>query len=636
MVALALCLAASRAVAEVPVEIVDRAGARLVVDGALRDWGTEFTRVDQRVDVTAGAASWRGASDASVRFALAQDATALWVAAEITDDRLVRSSAHRAADDALVLTFAVDDSPLREIALYPGEPGRSSGAVRWIAGGAGAVVGADVVEAVVPQGFSIEARVPWGALSGLNAAVERLRVRVSYRDADGGADRSVIATSGGRGADAIPLTVNARRVSAAPADPLASFRAERGVGSDAALFDRGADLAGDSRSERVVVFPGYLVVSGPGVMGSSGYLFAELASRDGGDISNISLRDVTGDGRSDVVLTQRVRVAALIRELVTVYSLDARGALRRVFAHEVLRSEGGATLRNELSWPRVGAVRVAFSQNTGWTRERWAESADAELTAALAPWTAHRERTYRWDAATNSFLLERSLPNVAADAAAPQLSAPAAPAAPAADVDAVLALFRQRENLAADARPSHRAAGDVVDDATLEQLHIYGRVLVVFGPRFLGGRSYYSLSLPIAEGDSVLSLDVVDVTGDQRGEAIVRVRRNVTTRVRGAEIPSHRDMLLAYSIDPARRGRLFAAEIGRSVGGDSIANEVTLPQRSGSQIVVRAGRATGWTESNYPFHDVPQERVFPLLLPWDRSAQRVVYQWNGSAFERAP
>jgi hypothetical protein len=51
---------------------------------------------------------------------------------------------------------------------------------------------------------------------------------------------------------------------------------------------------------------------------------------------------------------------------------------------------------------------------------------------------------------------------------------------------------------------------------------------------------------------------------------------------------------------------------------------------------VRAGRAQGWTEASYPFHDAPQDRVFPLLLPWESASQRVVYRWDGTLFSRSP
>lgn len=623
--------------AEVPVEIVAREGARITVDGVLRDWSVELSTLGAGAEVVAGASSWRGPDDARLRFALARDEQSLWIAAEITDDRLVRSPARRASEDAVVLTFAVDGGPVREITLHPGDPGRFASEARWTVGGSGPVRGAEVVEAPAPQGISLEARIPWASLPGVSEGLSRLRLRVAYRDVDEGGATSLLASGPGdvRSPAALALSVNALNAGAgAPrVDPLEAFRAERGLTGVTATFDRRVNLGGDARPERAVVWPGVLVVTGPGVNNGAGYLFAELAAREARDLLEVTARDVTADGHADLVLRQRVTVGEVGRELLTVYAVDEQGALRRVLAHEIARTQGPATLRDEVSWPEAGALRVAFARNDGWTRERWADGGEAEVQAALTPWGPHRARLYRWNSATRGFAVER----VDANAEAPAAPATPAPAAePSADLSGVLALFRQREGLPPTAQPSLRATGDMVEDPTPEQLLVFGRVMVMVGPRFLGGRSFYALQLPMTERDEVRALDVVDLTGDGRGEAVLRVVRNVTTQVRGAEIPSQREMLLVYSVDPARRGRIFAAEVARRVGDDRIENEVALPRGGGREITVRAGRARGWSADNYPFHDAPQERVFPLLLPWDNDSQRAVYRWDGTAFTRSP
>jgi hypothetical protein len=624
--------------AEVPVEFVAREGARITVDGVLRDWSVELSTLGAGAEVVAGASSWRGPDDARLRFALARDAQSLWIAAEITDDRLVRSPARRATEDAVVLTFAVDGGPVREIALHPGDPGRFASEARWTVGGSGPVRGAEVVEAPAPQGISLEARIPWASLPGVSEGISRLRVRVAYRDVDEGGATSVLASGAGdaRSPTALPFSVNALNAGAGapPTDPLEGFRRERGLTAATPTFDRRVNLGGDARPERAVVWPGVLVVSGPGVNNGAGYLFAELAAREARDLLEVTARDVTADGRADLVLRQRVTVGDVTRELLTVYAVDEQGALRRVLAHEVARTQGSATLRDDVSWPEAGALRVAYARNEGWARERWADGGEAEVIAALTPWGPHRARLYRWNNATRSFAVER------VDANAETPAAPASPVAPtaepAADLSGVLALFRQREGLPASAQPSLRASGDMVEDPTPEQLLVFGRVMVMVGPRFLGGRSFYALQLPMTEADEVRALDVVDVTGDGRGEAVLRIVRNVTTQVRGAQIPSQREMLLVYGVDPARRGRIFAAEVARRVGDDRVENEVALPRGGGREITVRAGRARGWTAETYPFHDAPQERVFPLLLPWESDSQRVVYRWDGTSFSRSP
>ncbi len=106
----------------------------------------------------------------------------------------------------------------------------------------------------------------------------------------------------------------------------------------------------------------------------------------------------------------------------------------------------------------------------------------------------------------------------------------------------------------------------MVEDPTPEQLMVFGRVMVMVGPRFLGGRSFYALQLPMTEADEVRALDVVDVTGDGRGEAVLRIVRNVTTQVRGAQIPSQREMLLRVLRGP-RASREGLRRGGRAARG---------------------------------------------------------------------
>ncbi|NOY92004.1 MAG: hypothetical protein GXP55_12475, partial [Deltaproteobacteria bacterium] len=78
------------------------------VDGMLRDWrGTRFSNLG------------RGA-DASMRYALAWDDTALYVAAEVRDQRLVREASPTAPQDAIILALAArrGRGPLRGVEVY--------------------------------------------------------------------------------------------------------------------------------------------------------------------------------------------------------------------------------------------------------------------------------------------------------------------------------------------------------------------------------------------------------------------------------------------------------------------------------------------------------------------------------------
>lgn len=645
---LALLLASSTASAQTAVEVFERGSARLTLDGLLREWSGfgQLRAVDERAGVTVGSGAWRGSDDASFGYALARDDDGLWFAAELRDDLLVRSAGHADGDDHFSLALAVTAggrTVAYEVDVYPGEPGSFAGAVRFRVGGRGAVDRAEVVEAPLPArvGLTVEARIPWSAVPELRANLATLRARVAYADADAprrAAPDSVIATGPGDGAhpEALPLVLGAN-APPAPGALLDRFRAENGI-TGAPRLDRTVDMAGDARPERVVVFPGYVAVVGPAVGEGGAYAFIRLPTRNADDLLDVTVRDLTGDGRAEVALRQRVGTeGGFTRELLTVYQLAEGASLQQVFTHEVGRAQGANRVSDRVTWEPAG-LRIEAGAPVGYTQATWPAATEAGVEAPLTPWSADRVRAYAWSASSRGFVVARREANagVAAPvAASAPVAAPAADAPLPADLDGVLRLFREREGVAAGTAPSHRASGDVAEDAYAEQVLVFGRVLVVVGQRFYGGRSYYSVALPLNEGDAVLDLRLADLTGDGKREAVVRVRRNVTVQVQGAPITSQREMLLAYAVAGERRGRVFGAEVARRVGDRSVVNEV-VSLGDNASVTLRSGSAQGWSAGTYSFHDVAPQGFFPLLLPWDPASRQVTYRWNGSAFERAP
>jgi hypothetical protein len=644
--ALSLALASAAAQADPLVDVIDRTAVRTVLDGVLNDWSGALNAVDAAAQVTEGAAAWRGADDASFAFAVGRDAGALYVAAEVRDDRVVRSRQHRPVDDALVLTLAIPNGArwtVWEIALMPGEPGAYAGVARLRAARGRPLAGAQVVEAPLRggAGFTLEARLPWAALPGLRDALGRARFRVAYADSDAEARpavETVIANGGGdaRRPQALPpTTASAAAVAAASVDQLARFRQEHGVAASVRpVLDRRADLAGSAEPERVVVLPRHIVALGSGVAAGEGYTFVEFPE---GEVESAQLVELTGDRRPELALTLRVAAGAFERTLVHVYAMGAEGGFERLFAREVGRRDGSNRVLNAV---RFAGGRVAFStgEARGYTAATWPGAEEPGVPAPLTPWGPRRGETYAWSAATRSFALAQSTPN----AEVAQVVAPRAVEAPVEapevgpDVAGVLRLFCEREHIAPGARPSLRVTGDAAEDPTPEQLFVYGHTLVLVGPRFLGGRAYASVGLAAGPGDEVISLRAADVTDDGRVEAIVTVRRTVTLPVHGVSNTSQRDMVLAYSFEPSHRGRVFAVEVARRSGDAAIVNRLVLPSdRRGSELAVETVEARGWTRETYPFHDAPPQGYEPLALPWE-GPRRAVWRWSGSAMARVP
>lgn len=649
--ALALALSLAPAVASadtIPIEIVDRGSTRILPDGRLGDWRrfTELIGLDARGQVVSGVDRWMNDQDASVGFALARDDQFLYIAAEVRDDQIVRSREHRNTEDAIVISIGVRAGSRTvgyDIALQPGVPGSFAGQVEFRGARSGAVAGARVVEENLQGGggFTIEAQIPWTSLPDVRQNLASLRGRVAYHDADSpgrGGIESVLATGPGDGRNYEQLAPARGSTVSTATDLITQFRQAQNLVTSEPFLDRSGNIAGDAQLERVVMFPRYCVVAGPGIAGGSRYAFFEHPVRTSEDLVEVALRDVTGDSRLDVILRARVSANNMTREILYVYgAVGGADQLERLFAHELSRSSSAGRVVNRATYEQGPRIRVTFASNEGLTQQNFPRVQETGVQLPMLAWGQYRSVAYRWMDGVNRFDVDGSEPNPNNGGArvttpsGPENTSGGTPGATVAvapsDLQGVLALFRQRARLDANARPDFQAEGNVAEDRQPETVQIYGRSLIVAGRAFMSGRSYYSVELP--EGFTVLSLDLADVTDDGQSEALVRARRPSTVQVRGQQLEVVKDFLLVYSFDPSHRGRVFAAEVARRVGSEGVANDVRgLSRGRGNGLTIGAGRATGWTEQSYPFRDTPPQGFAPLLLPWVNRAP-LQYRWNG-------
>jgi hypothetical protein len=647
--ALLLSLASVPAGADtIPIEILDRGSTRILPDGRIGEWRrfTELIGLDARAQVVSGVERWVGDADAAVGFALARDDQYLYIAAEVRDDQIVRTREHRATDDALVVSIGVRAGARTvgyDIALLPGIPGSFAGAVQFRGARSGNIAGARVVEENLQGGggFTIEAQIPWTSLPDLRANLASLRGRVAYHDSDSAgrpAIESVLATGPGDGRNYEQLPPARGSTVSTATDLITQFRQAQNLVTSEPFLDRSGNIAGDAQLERVVMFPRYCVVAGPGIAGGSRYAYFEHPIRTSDELAEVALRDVTGDSRLDVILRARVATNNMTREILYVYAaVGGADQLERVFAHELTRSAGGHRTVNRATYEQGPRIRVTFGSNEGFTEQNFPRVQETGVLLPMLPWGQHRSVAYRWMDGLNRFEIDGTEPNPQRGAAqvttqsGPENTAGGTPGATVAvvpsDLNGVLALFRQRARLAPNARPDFQAEGNVAEDRQPEVVHVYGRTLIVAGRAFMSGRSYYSVELP--EGFTVLGVDLADVTNDGQMEALVRARRPVTAQVRGAQLEVVKDYLLVYSFDPAHRGRVFAAEVARRMGNEGVVNEVRgLARGRGDGLTIAPGRPLGWTEQSYPFRDMPAQGFAPLLLPWATRAP-VQYRWNG-------
>ena len=117
---------------------------------------------------------------------------------------------------------------------------------------------------------------------------------------------------------------------------------------------------------------------------------------------------------------------------------------------------------------------------------------------------------YRWNGTNQRFDPVSAEPNPHATHASANVAPAVAPAAPntaaAPTADAVIEQFRRSNGLAPNAAPRFSVSADVAGDSTPESVQIFGRIMVVSGPRFMGGRSYSSVELPADDDADVLGL----------------------------------------------------------------------------------------------------------------------------------
>jgi hypothetical protein len=612
---LATLASASSARAQVGLRIQRVNEGSVRVDGMLRDW-----RGVPRASVGQGA-------DASMRFALGYDDSGLYLAAEVKDERHVRTNDFTPDEDAVVVTLAFPTRggfETNELFFFAGEEGRRAGAVSIGAPGARRlrrIADARIVERSVAGGYEVEAFVPWTRIAGASAR-EEARVAVRLRDVDSEARPTVeaepaTATLDPRHPELLPSFVPA----GGEHDAIAGFLDRQGIPGRRPRFDLRGDVQGDGRPERVVVVDRYALVLGPGYREGAGFDFAALPVGGEGDVLSAELRDVTGDAFAELVLRIRQGNARGNRELLSVYSFPGT-AVAPLFAIELRKATDDGHFESRLRIVPArgrGAPRfeVTAGRAEGITPERWSETAATDAEPILLPWGAVLSRTYQWNGTRLATVDERANPRPWVPAPAPTASErpreEAAPPPPGA-AELIMGVRRERR-IPRDVRERFAQDANVAEDPRAERLVVLGRTLVVVGPGYRGGSGYFAYELAVEREDDLLDVRVADVTGDGRGELLVRARQRLGDVTR--------EILLVHQF--ARDGsfpRLFAAEVARSHEDRRLENVV---RATGNGLEIQPGTARGFDASTWRWaRSDGSDGIAPILLPWSDRPVRYV------------
>ncbi|HOU94947.1 MAG TPA: hypothetical protein PLU22_28045, partial [Polyangiaceae bacterium] len=291
-------------------------------------------------------------------------------------------------------------------------------------------------------------------------------------------------------------------------------------------------------------------------------------------------------------------------------------------------------------------VTISQGEDSGFTKADFREPPHEGMASALLPWDTVKSRTIAWDGSEYAVKKEteqkpRALgdaggegggrENKGAPGGAPP---PPPPRPPSADelMDRVYALYRKERGFGA-AKPRFDFVTDVAGSSEVERVLVHDKEVLVFGKEFLGGTSYTYIAIGVKSGADVIDVTARDLTGDGKAEVIVRgiVHAKGGEELKDADV--ERYVLFVYQVKDSGISRIFGAELGRAMEDGRVLGALSfVPAGRGFDLVLRPGRAVGWTRKTYPFpaDQGPTGGLEPLLLPWAGGEQR--YSFSGTAY----
>jgi hypothetical protein len=190
----------------------------------------------------------------------------------------------------------------------------------------------------------------------------------------------------------------------------ALYKRDRGAGGKP-RFDFVTDVAGDRGPERVVIHEKDIVVFGKGFKGGTSYAYITVGVADGKDIVDATARDLTGDGKAEIIVRGVLHAKAskalggdvVQRYAVFVYSLQG-DAVTRVFAAETGRAVEKDRVLGMVAFvpAEKGALRIELrpGKAVGWTEKTYPFPEDTTTAGGLEPlvlpWSETSSRAYRW------------------------------------------------------------------------------------------------------------------------------------------------------------------------------------------------------------------------------------------------
>jgi len=192
----------------------------------------------------------------------------------------------------------------------------------------------------------------------------------------------------------------------------ALYKKDRATGNAKPRFDFVTDVAGDTGPERVLVHDRDLVIFGKGFRAGTSYAFITVGVADGKDIVDATARDLTGDGKAEVIVRGVLHAKAskglgggtVDRYAVFVYGIQG-DALVRIFAAETGRAVEKDRVLGTVAFERndKGATRIELrpGRAVGWSEKTYPFPEDTTTAGGLEPlvlpWSSTSARRYKFD-----------------------------------------------------------------------------------------------------------------------------------------------------------------------------------------------------------------------------------------------
>ncbi|MEA2749456.1 MAG: hypothetical protein QOI41_3599 [Myxococcales bacterium] len=175
-------------------------------------------------------------------------------------------------------------------------------------------------------------------------------------------------------------------------------------------FDIEVHVDGDGRPERVALVGRDIVVLGPGFKSGTGYARMSLTQfADDKDVSELTARDVTGDGAAELVVRGVRHVTTPAGDRVDVQALFIyqvkNGAIARVFSVETGREQASKRVQGLVQFVPSKAgkgfdVDVRPGVARGWTEKTYPwpqDKAGGSIEPLLLPWGGISSLRYVWN-----------------------------------------------------------------------------------------------------------------------------------------------------------------------------------------------------------------------------------------------